>query len=116
MADEHDGITTLAHQLRREIQPYQKHEQDQTDLFYSSRRRHTSCGRDWSSDVCSSDLVYPRATSQHAGLFKRFNLSLTNNPAINGRTVVDTLNSGQQLFVQTLLPLNPSITSTFAAG
>src|SRR5690554_3655916 len=22
----------------------------------SSRRRHTRCGRDWSSDVCSSDL------------------------------------------------------------
>src|SRR5256884_4560028 len=25
-------------------------------LFFSSRRRHTSCSRDWSSDVCSSDL------------------------------------------------------------
>src|SRR5690554_7793660 len=24
--------------------------------FVSSRRRHTRCGRDWSSDVCSSDL------------------------------------------------------------
>src|SRR5690554_5927858 len=23
----------------------------------SSRRRHTRCGRDWSSDVCSSDLT-----------------------------------------------------------
>src|SRR6266436_7505890 len=26
-------------------------------FFFSSRRRHTSCSRDWSSDVCSSDLV-----------------------------------------------------------
>src|SRR6266498_2568835 len=26
-------------------------------FFFSSRRRHTRCGRDWSSDVCSSDLV-----------------------------------------------------------
>src|SRR5207245_7354258 len=25
--------------------------------FFSSRRRHTRCYRDWSSDVCSSDLV-----------------------------------------------------------
>src|SRR3989442_16033650 len=25
-------------------------------FFFSSRRRHTRCGRDWSSDVCSSDL------------------------------------------------------------
>src|SRR5690554_7541800 len=26
-------------------------------FFFSSRRRHTRCGRDWSSDVCSSDLM-----------------------------------------------------------
>src|SRR5256884_1432127 len=25
--------------------------------FFSSRRRHTRCSRDWSSDVCSSDLL-----------------------------------------------------------
>src|SRR5438552_19042833 len=25
-------------------------------FFFSSRRRHTRCGRDWNSDVCSSDL------------------------------------------------------------
>src|SRR2546429_7157237 len=30
-------------------------------VFFSSRRRHTRCSRDWSSDVCSSDL---RATGQ----------------------------------------------------
>src|SRR5215813_10773404 len=28
-------------------------------FFFSSRRRHTRCGRDWSSDVCSSDLREP---------------------------------------------------------
>src|SRR5579871_5536771 len=27
-------------------------------FFFSSRRRHTSSLRDWSSDVCSSDLVH----------------------------------------------------------
>src|SRR5256884_7217523 len=27
------------------------------DFFFSSRRRHTRCSRDWSSDVCSSDLL-----------------------------------------------------------
>src|SRR5207249_5817113 len=26
--------------------------------FFSSRRRHTRSKRDWSSDVCSSDLVW----------------------------------------------------------
>src|SRR5262245_65026609 len=27
-------------------------------FFFSSRRRHTRCLSDWSSDVCSSDLPY----------------------------------------------------------
>src|SRR3989440_4653515 len=27
------------------------------DFFFSSRRRHTRSDRDWSSDVCSSDLT-----------------------------------------------------------
>src|SRR2546422_3284162 len=27
-------------------------------FFFSSRRRHTRCSRDWSSDVCSSDLQF----------------------------------------------------------
>src|SRR3989337_3795630 len=29
-------------------------------FFFSSRRRHTRCYRDWSSDVCSSDLIVLR--------------------------------------------------------
>src|SRR6266508_5435401 len=29
-------------------------------FFFSSRRRHTSWPRDWSSDVCSSDLLAER--------------------------------------------------------
>src|SRR5690606_40754055 len=28
-------------------------------FFFSSRRRHTRFSRDWSSDVCSSDLANP---------------------------------------------------------
>src|SRR5690606_40711217 len=28
-------------------------------FFFSSRRRHTRFSRDWSSDVCSSDLEAP---------------------------------------------------------
>src|SRR6266436_8211241 len=31
-------------------------------FFFSSRRRHTRCSRDWSSDVCSSDLWLPSIT------------------------------------------------------
>src|SRR5699024_12080874 len=29
-------------------------------FFFSSRRRHTRSKRDWSSDVCSSDLQEPK--------------------------------------------------------
>src|SRR2546421_8841045 len=29
-------------------------------FFFSSRRRHTRSDRDWSSDVCSSDLAPPK--------------------------------------------------------
>src|SRR5207245_7820114 len=32
-------------------------------FFFSSRRRHTRCYRDWSSDVCSSDLSPARSRS-----------------------------------------------------
>src|SRR5690606_33655510 len=33
--------------------------------FFSSRRRHTSFSRDWSSDVCSSDLPGDRMVHQN---------------------------------------------------
>src|SRR5207245_8144961 len=40
-------------------------------FFFSSRRRHTRCYRDWSSDVCSSDLNAPSMlpAPQHASAF-----------------------------------------------
>src|SRR5699024_11361185 len=44
-------------------------------FFFSSRRRHTRSKRDWSSDVCSSDLIedgsYMRLTNVTLG----YNLS-----------------------------------------
>src|SRR5256884_1399514 len=35
-----------------------------TCFFFSSRRRHTRCSRDWSSDVCSSDLSCRHTNAQ----------------------------------------------------
>src|SRR6266498_4933710 len=35
-------------------------------FFFSSRRRHTRCGRDWSSDVCSSDLIPPGESTDYS--------------------------------------------------
>src|SRR5207245_5599682 len=48
--------------------------------FFSSRRRHTRCYRDWSSDVCSSDL------SAHVS--RRW----------AGRTAIETAPSGRRRF------------------
>src|SRR5690606_11322312 len=36
-------------------------------FFFSSRRRHTRFSRDWSSDVCSSDLVHGRVADRGPG-------------------------------------------------
>src|SRR5690606_40497498 len=36
-------------------------------FFFSSRRRHTRFSRDWSSDVCSSDLSSPCAGPSASG-------------------------------------------------
>src|SRR5439155_3546177 len=38
-------------------------------FFFSSRRRHTRWPRDWSSDVCSSDLVDATEVVQTDGTF-----------------------------------------------
>src|SRR5207249_9107116 len=43
-------------------------------FFFSSRRRHTRSKRDWSSDVCSSDLVVritPAAADRHPPIRKQ---------------------------------------------
>src|SRR5947199_8668970 len=36
-------------------------------FFFSSRRRHTRCLSDWSSDVCSSDLLFIYAPRNRSG-------------------------------------------------
>src|SRR5262245_65388276 len=37
-------------------------------FFFSSRRRHTRCLSDWSSDVCSSDLPLARRPTRCSAL------------------------------------------------
>src|SRR5207253_5032167 len=39
-------------------------------FFFSSRRRHTRWPRDWSSDVCSSDLGETRTSHDHVSIWQ----------------------------------------------
>src|SRR2546421_10875854 len=51
-------------------------------FFFSSRRRHTRSDRDWSSDVCSSDLAnvgYPIVEAAPDGTFE-----ITKHPGTGG--------------------------------
>src|SRR5216684_5670025 len=52
-------------------------------FFFSSRRRHTRCSRDWSSDVCSSDLLGSYATKE-ARLDARLAFALMGIQAVKG--------------------------------
>src|SRR5204863_3549143 len=46
-------------------------------FFFSSRRRHTSSLRDWSSDVCSSDLGGNFITAKPIGIVDGIDMGLT---------------------------------------
>src|SRR5438045_6699991 len=46
-------------------------------FFFSSRRRHTRCLSDWSSDVCSSDLVRRQPAVRRAANRMYFRLRKT---------------------------------------
>src|SRR5699024_11330472 len=49
--------------------------------FFSSRRRHTRSKRDWSSDVCSSDLTWISAYEK-ANVFAGLGAGFTNRAQI----------------------------------
>src|SRR5205809_6131912 len=63
------GICTTAQQYLSDV--------PSSSVFFSGRRRHTRCSRDWSSDVCSSDLFRETGRVQvyAAGLAKACGLS-----------------------------------------
>src|SRR5258705_1382126 len=53
---------------------------DALDLFFSSRRRHTRCLSDWSSDVCSSDLADKLWGAQTQRSLQNFDISGEQQP------------------------------------
>src|SRR2546428_4537742 len=65
-------------------------------FFFSSRRRHTRSDRDWSSDVCSSDLEWPSLPGgvvvEKEGHSGRLAIQLSNNCSelwMGGETIPD---------------------------
>src|SRR5205814_7310315 len=57
-------------------------------FFFTSRRRHTRCLSDWSSDVCSSDLVTQPVTSTEPRAVLRDHVPVATRPATGRPTVV----------------------------
>src|SRR5206468_6315781 len=53
-------------------------------FFFSSRRRHTRSDRDWSSDVCSSDLTSPAGPAASDEEFVRTYGSLARGVVVFG--------------------------------
>src|SRR5256885_7883880 len=47
-------------------------------FFFSSRRRHTRLQGDWSSDVCSSDLVVCGQAEDHTAMYVAMNKIVPN--------------------------------------
>src|SRR5699024_12056106 len=59
--------TIYAEVQRRYVEPLSDYaRQFLWQMFISSRRRHTRSKRDWSSDVCSSDLDRDRTVSRRS--------------------------------------------------
>src|SRR5262245_65286764 len=59
-------------------------------FFFSSRRRHTRCLSDWSSDVCSSDLLLRRQGHRNA-LSRASTMPLTSKKSSSCASVAQLL-------------------------
>src|SRR2546421_2868257 len=80
-------------------------------FFFSSRRRHTRSDRDWSSDVCSSDLVDRLVNRERVTAGTGSAHTLTIDQAINTTPTV-TNTAGGKVF----LTAADAITSTAVTG
>src|SRR3712207_2110489 len=73
-------------------------------FFFSSRRRHTRYWRDWSSDVCSSDLNMPDLEDYHSTELAQTSLIYDTNG-----NIVDQLYGVQNRFVVPLDEVDPTL-------
>src|SRR5215813_6559092 len=76
-------------------------------FFFSSRRRHTRCGRDWSSDVCSSDLTVGPDTATGDGLVDAEKAALLAKVRCLGPVVPRPVTPGPIRPIQPIQPITP---------
>src|SRR5205814_5505614 len=75
-------------------------------FFFSSRRRHTRCLSDWSSDVCSSDLLLlPAIYSVRGTPGKQPRVRFANHGSLTLCTFAPSYHS---IAIRTALSLGPS--------
>src|SRR5690606_41194789 len=60
-------------------------------FFFSSRRRHTRFSRDWSSDVCSSDLLLSQRVSPKVAEQMMLNGVMYSSDELHKMGIVDVL-------------------------
>src|SRR5690606_28654921 len=97
-------------------------------FFFSSRRRHTSFSRDWSSDVCSSDLSAVEATggrrraarplsgsARDAGRLRRIAVATT-VPAASGAALAPAPGYPEPPATRTVTPMTTTPRIAFLAS
>src|SRR5699024_12212455 len=68
-------------------------------FFFSSRRRHTSSKRDWSSDVCSSDLCgYVNASFLTVSKTSRVGVDSRFTAAVGSSSLLDKASAAPFIF------------------
>src|SRR5258705_5378685 len=82
-------------------------------FFFSSRRRHTRCLSDWSSDVCSSDLAFKIYSDRDRDLPPRISADYIRglNLVLNRKT-----DEALELFVQMAKVDEDTLETHFALG
>src|SRR5699024_11475765 len=82
-------------------------------FFFSSRRRHTRSKRDWSSDVCSSDLenIDVAPGTQATSIFSFFTPCCSNvdRAPLNNLLVINSLNRPTTIPIFKSVPISEPI-------
>src|SRR5690606_40919345 len=74
--------------------------------FFSSRRRHTRFSRDWSSDVCSSDLKIDPWSPVEGRLLNKIDIQHNRKVCVIGERVRETMFDKEEPAIGKYLKVN----------